>query len=93
MVSIDSGRQAATGAPRHPAVFATPTTRQRLAGLRCQWRNLARQLADPAVELDSDEFAAVVDVYSRLKAVGGTVDVMAEAFILQGCQQLAAASL
>lgn len=79
--------------PRPAAPFPAPTDRQKLAGLRAEWRRVARQLADPAVDLDSDEFVAVLNVYSRLKAAGSAVDPMAEAFILQGCQQLAAASL
>ncbi len=63
-------------------------THQVLSGLRCEWRRLAKALADPAVELDADEFAAIYSVYAKLKAAGGKIDPMAEAMILQGAYSL-----
>ncbi|HEX8339532.1 MAG TPA: hypothetical protein VF624_01355 [Tepidisphaeraceae bacterium] len=58
------------------------------AGLRAEWRRLARVLADPAVELDADTFGDVLACYSRLQAAGVRVDPMAEALIRQGCYEL-----
>lgn len=57
-------------------------------GLRAEWRRLARVLADPAVELDADEFASVYSLYMRMKSAGLPIDPMAEALIRQGAYDM-----
>ena len=80
-----------TGALRHtPTPIPVPSLRERINGLRAEWRRLARVLADPAVELDVEEFSAVLVCYTRLKAAGAALDPMAEALVLQLSHQLAA---
>ena len=70
------------------ASMTTHTPRVQAAGLRAEWRRLARLLTDPAVELDVDTFADVLACYGRLQAAGVRVDPMAAAFIQQGAYSL-----
>lgn len=87
MFERTNGRPAVTEALRTPP--PVPSVQQVTSRLRAEWRRVARVLADPAVELDADEFVSVLNVYQRLKVLGAKIDPMAEALILQGMYRLA----
>lgn len=71
------------------AAFHPPSSPALAAGLRAEWRRVARVLADPAIELDSVTVTPLLAVHRRLIAAGVSIDPMADALVRQLGWQLA----
>lgn len=68
-----------------------PLSSRDAIGLRAEWRRVARVLADPAVELDSETVTPLLLCHQRMTAAGVRIDPMADALCRQLSYQLAAA--
>ena len=91
MFIVSDARPGVTGASCDPPkpFPRLANTDGRLTGLRAEWRRLARRLADPDVELETDTVSVLVMTFDRLRAAGGVVDAMAAALVTQLRLQLA----